>query len=170
MGQPIPTLQPLFDRSVTYRYLRPKLYSQKRREIVTAPTGGICFRLEESESRDYVLLSYSMCHPADVFSKSVARTIAGARATAGMVHSIEPLDMNLPQICQDAILIADEYELRGFVDAGVRRVYIENDLRLLRERIFSILQRNAAAEALATMNHDVLTAMNLKDSYEACSR
>jgi len=62
-----------------YRYIRPQRFDEKRVELVTLPTGGICLRFGELPEGD-LFFTYARCHPDDHFSRDVARVIADDRA------------------------------------------------------------------------------------------
>lgn len=64
-----------------YRYIRPVKFDEKRLELITQQTGGICLRFELLDKGDR-FFTYSRCHPEDHFKKDVARRVADERAEA----------------------------------------------------------------------------------------
>ena len=66
-----------------YRYIRPVKFDEKRLELNTMPTGGICFRFDENKSAG-LTFSFARCAFGDHFNKDVARAIADRRMDALM--------------------------------------------------------------------------------------
>ena len=150
---------------ILYRYLRPQHYNFDRNEAVTLKKGGICFRLETGEAS--TLMTYAMCHPADTFSKDVARKIADDRAQHRLGFYVPPDTMTIEVACAEALKLQGTYETLATGTEGARNLYLTAELPILRQRIQEILATHRAVNHLSQLDKDVIEGLNLRRLYEA---
>lgn len=150
--------------TVLYRYLRPEKYSFSRREVQTVPDGGVCFRIQQNDDGT-TLLSYSICHPNEVFSKDVARRIVDGRSEYGFGFYVSLPSMSLDAICEAVLLIADDWGTAAKDSQSAREFYQSADLGILANRIRQFRKTHHAVQSLTTLDHDVIDALDLKEKY-----
>lgn len=149
--------------TVLYRYLRPEQYSFRRREIQTAPRGGVCFRIETDEGEQH--FSYSICHPTEIFSKDVARRIVDGRAEHGFGFYIELQSTSLESICEAALRLASDWNSVASESPTARELYQSADLGVLAQRIQEIQRSHRVVRSLTSLDQEVLSALALKEKY-----
>lgn len=155
--------------TVLYRYLRPELYLFKRGEIRPAPRGGVCFRIKQHDDGESHL-SYSICHPNEVFSKDVARRIVDGRAEYGFGFHVLLESTELNHICDVSLMIAGDWAALSKDSLSARELYQSADLQVLQQRIQEIQQSHRVVRALASLDHEVVGALDLKEKYAKQNR
>lgn len=150
--------------SVKYRYHRPIEYNARRiGETRPSLYGGICFRFEERE-RDQIV-TFSVCHPTELFSKSVAKRIADERAASEHRWLLE---RSAPDYAIEALFNIAKFTTKPTDDPF--QLYRLNELDTLRERYFEINRQNYAVHHLMTLGQEAIESMRIAKSYETMAK
>lgn len=151
--------------TVLFRYVRPVEFVPKRfGEFRTSLYGGICFRLESLDVAQRV--SFSICHPKDLFDKDVARRIATERAERRLGWVLSRKALTPEQIMLELATIQEPNPNQ----TDWVQFYKHQDLRVLQSRYNEILNQNSKVKSAFALNEDVLSALHLRRSYETRSR
>jgi hypothetical protein len=156
--------------SAFYRYLRPLKFDPLRFEMTTVAKGGICFRFERRGGG--LLFTHSRCHPEDVFSRAVARSIADTRAKDAYSDARLVEMMTIPNISEALpdLLPHILRECRAFSPTGLSPIihrYISVEWQGLADQVEKLLARNWREQEMADVWIAASRAMKTAERYEA---